>query len=109
MEIFIAGNYETMSKHAAAEGKKLIQYEKVPLLCTASGDTPVGLYEQLVRLINEDKMDICELNFVGLDEWVDMNGSDEGSCRFYLDEQLFNPLQIGKNKISFFDGRAKDL
>ena len=38
-----------------------------------------------------------------------MNGNDEGSCRFHLNNQLFNPLQIAEKQISFFDGRAKDL
>ena len=38
-----------------------------------------------------------------------MNGDDEGSCRFHLNNQLFNPLQVAENKISFFDGKAKDL
>lgn len=109
MEIFIADNYEEMSKRAAMAVKELIQSKKNPLLCTASGDTPAGLYKELINLINENHLDVSTWDFVGLDEWVGLNGSDEGSCRFYLDKQLFGPLQIAKDKISFFDGRANDL
>jgi galactosamine-6-phosphate isomerase len=38
-----------------------------------------------------------------------MNGNDEGSCRFHLNNQLFNPLHISENNICFFDGKTKDL
>ena len=47
-------------------------------------------------------------NFVGLDEWMGMNGTDEGSCRYHLDKQLFHRLKIKESQICFFDGRAKD-
>ena len=46
MEIFIADNYEEMSKQAATAVTELIQSKKNPLLCTASGDTPAGLYKE---------------------------------------------------------------
>jgi 6-phosphogluconolactonase/glucosamine-6-phosphate isomerase/deaminase len=38
-----------------------------------------------------------------------MNGNDQGSCRFYLNHQLLNPLRVPHNKIIFFNGRANDL
>ena len=38
-----------------------------------------------------------------------MNGTDEGSCRYHLNNDLFRPLEIAEDKIIFFDGRAKNL
>mgnify|MGYP001799336298 CR=1 FL=1 len=78
-------------------------------MCTASGDSPKGLYKALIKQVNENKIDISSWNFVGLDEWLGMNRNDEGSCRFHLNNDLFQPLHVEENKISFFDGRAKDL
>ncbi len=37
-----------------------------------------------------------------------MNGNDEGSCRYHLNNQLFHPLNVSENNIAFFNGRAKD-
>ena len=48
------------------------------------------------------------LNFIGLDEWLGMNGNDEGSCRYHLNNQLFHPLDVDEKNIAFFDGRAID-
>jgi glucosamine-6-phosphate isomerase len=109
MEIFIADTYTDLSKQAANDTVQLMQSRNNPLLCAASGDTPAGLYKEIVDKVNKNELDISEWSFVGLDEWVGMNGSDEGSCRFNLSEQLFQPLRITDNKISFFDGRANDL
>jgi galactosamine-6-phosphate isomerase len=109
MEIFIADTYQALSSRAAEDVIQLMRSRNNPLLCAASGDTPAGLYKEIVDKVNKTELDISNWSFVGLDEWVGMNETDEGSCRFNLNEQLFDPLKITRNKISFFDGRANDL
>jgi galactosamine-6-phosphate isomerase len=109
MELFINDTYELMSAKTARAVIDLIQSHKNPVLSPASGDSPIGLYRQLLNEVNKNETDISRCFFVGLDEWAGMNGNDEGSCRFHLNNQLFNPLQIAEKQIGFFDGRAKDL
>lgn len=109
MKIFISDTYETMSKQAAGDIISLTQAIKNPVLCTASGDTPAGLYNELITEVHQKKIDTSGWYFVSLDEWMGMNGDDEGSCRFHLNNQLFNPLQVAKDNIGFFNGREKDL
>jgi galactosamine-6-phosphate isomerase len=109
MQLFISDTYETMSAKAAEAVVQKISSQPKGLLSPASGDSPTGLYKELVNQLNNKKIDISGWKFVGLDEWLGMNGNDEGSCRFYLNNQLFNPLHISGNNICFFDGKAKDL
>jgi len=109
MKIFVADTYGTMSKQAADDLIQIMQSSKQPLICVASGDSPVGLYKEIVERAGRKELDVTGWLFVGLDEWVGMNGNDEGSCRYHLNHQLFHPLQIDDNKICFFDGRANDL
>jgi len=108
MKIIISNTYEAMSKKAADDITDLTQSLINPVLCTASGDSPAGLYKELIRQVNEKNIDVSGWYFVSLDEWLGMNGHDEGSCRFHLNNQLFHPLQVAENNIVFFDGRAKD-
>lgn len=108
MEIFISGTYDEMSIKAFNDLVTLLPAGKNPLLCTASGDSPTGLYKEFVRQNTNKQVDMFNWNFVGLDEWVGMNGTDEGSCRYHLDKQLFHRLKIKESQICFFDGRAKD-
>ena len=109
MKIFTGDTYQVMSGQAASDIISLTQTIKNPVLCTASGDTPAGLYKELVNEINQQKIDVSGWYFVSLDEWVGLNGGDEGSCRFHLNNQLFNPLQVAKDNIGFFDGKETDL
>jgi galactosamine-6-phosphate isomerase len=109
METFIADTYEQMSKQAANDVIGLMQSSTNKLLCTASGDTPAGLYKEIVEKVNNKELNMDDWKFVGLDEWAGMNGSDEGSCRYHLDKQFFYPLKIEEEKICFFDGRAANL
>lgn len=50
MKFFIGDTYEAMSKKAADDITALTQSLKNPILCTASGDTPAGLYKQLIKI-----------------------------------------------------------
>lgn len=105
MKIIVSDTYDDMSRKAAHDLLEIIHSKKNPVLCTASGDSPAGMYKELAKEINERKIDISGWLFVSLDEWAGMNGDDEGSCRFHLNNQLFNPLHVTENNIAFFDGK----
>lgn len=109
MNLFISNTYESMSAKAAEAVIQIMQSKRNPVLCPASGDSPKGLYKELIHDVSKFKKDISGWYFVGLDEWLGINGNDEGSCRFHLNNQLFNPLHISGNNICFFDGKTKDL
>jgi len=109
MKIFIADDYEQLSKMAADDLIELTAGKKEPVVCTASGDSPAGMYRELVQKVNNGQADVSNWKFLGLDEWTGLNGADEGSCRFHLNNQLFNPLNVPNEQIIFMDGRAADL
>lgn len=106
MNLFVYRTYESMSARAAESVIDIITSKKNAVLSTASGDSPAGLYKKLVAYILENNVDISSVSFIGLDEWLGMNGNDEGSCRYHLNNQLFRPLHVDEKNIIFFDGRA---
>lgn len=108
MEIITEESYQLLSQRAAHDLIALLAGKKNPLICLASGASPEGLYRELVFMVQKEALDISDWYFVGLDEWMGMNGSDEGSCRWHLDRQFFQPLHIQPEQICFFDGRAAD-
>jgi galactosamine-6-phosphate isomerase len=109
MNVQVFSTYEELSKQAAEDITQLLSHKETPLVCMASGDSPAGLYREIVKRVKEKKLDISHWYFVGLDEWMGMNENDEGSCRFHLNNQFFNPLQISNERICFFDGKAIDV
>jgi galactosamine-6-phosphate isomerase len=109
MKIIISNNYEIMSQKAYEDIVTIMQAASKPLICVASGDSPSGIYKNIVKGVGSNKINIDSWSFLGLDEWVGLNGNDEGSCRFHLNRELFTPLNIPTNRICFFDGAASDL
>lgn len=104
MKIVVNDSYEDMSRAAAVEILQLLRPLPSPLICIASGDTPAGLYRKMVDKVKKEKIDVSSWNYLGLDEWLGMNGYDEGSCRYYIDQQVFDPLNVPIKQIAFFDG-----
>lgn len=109
MKISIADSYNAMSKEALNTIIEMMKGRENPVICTASGDSPAGLYKELVASVSSNDADVSNWNFISLDEWAGMNENDNGSCRYHLNQQLFGPLKISKDRICFFDGRANDL
>ena len=108
MKIFVSEDYDEMCRLALDHILQLMGLKENPLICPASGDTPAGLYKKLVSDVEHKKIVVNNWLYVGLDEWMGMNASDQGSCRFHLNNQLFKPLNVTDSQISFFDGRVND-
>jgi galactosamine-6-phosphate isomerase len=106
MNIIVADSYAVMSQNAAAHVIDFMNQSTHPLICVASGDSPAGLYKELAEKVKRGELDIANWYFAGLDEWIGMNAEDQGSCRYILDQQLFQPLRVPENRICFFDGKA---
>jgi len=109
MKIFVSDTYETMSKQAAEAVIQLMQAGRRPVICAASGHSPEGLYREIIDRVDKKQLNVDNWLFLGLDEWVGMNASDQGSCRHHLDRELLDPLQVPAERICFFDGRAANL
>lgn len=109
MKLFIYDTYDGLSRRASEDLIGLMNSSRHPLLCIASGDTPAGLYKNIVEKFQKKELDISGWSFIGLDEWVGMNGENEGSCRYHLNQQFFIPLKIAGDKIFFLDGKKREL
>ena len=49
------------------------------------------------------------MQFISLDEWAGVPKSNTGSCYYFLNETIFEPLAIPESNIHCFDGTAADL
>src|ERR1035438_6305778 len=108
MEVVIQSSYSDLSTAAAETFINCMKSSAIPLCCIASGDSPVGLYKELSRRYMQRQLDISNWHFAGLDEWLGMDGTDEGSCRHMLDQFVTQPLHLSPQQTCFFNGRTKD-
>ena len=63
MKIFVADNYAKMSKQAAHDVIDMMQSRKDPLICTASGDSPAGLYKEIAEMSQQQTIKYFQLVF----------------------------------------------
>ncbi len=108
MTIKIFNDYSSLSRAAADLIVQYLQNKPQSLVCLASGHSPKGVFDCLIDDVKSNKLSLGQCTFVSLDEWIGIPASQKGSCRAMMDDDLFNPLQIDKSRIVFFDGMAKD-
>lgn len=82
---------------------------KDAVLGLATGSTPIPIYEELVKRHSEGKIDFQNTITFNLDEYVDIDYSNENSYHKFMETNLFNNININKEKTNFPDGNSSDL
>ncbi len=109
MQIDISDNYQELSEKVADVVINLVKKKKNAVITFPSGDSPLGLLRCLVKKAKDGVVDFSSCHFVGLDEWVGMDISDEGSCQHFMYNEFFIPLGIHPDQITYFDARSNNL
>lgn len=108
MAVRIYANYEVLSQAAAGEIVLQIKQKPDSVLCLAAGETPRLAYNLLPEIARKEGVDFSRCQFVGLDEWLGIPYTNEGSCSWFLWRNLFTPLGISPHQIKLFDGMTED-
>lgn len=109
MQIRVLGSYEEMSVATATFISSYVNSNPECLICLPSGDTPTRTLQLLVDYTQSGKVNFDKCRFVGLDEWVGMDKTIEGSCQHYIYNNFFYPLNIPQDHIRIFNATAVDL
>ena len=108
MKVQIVKNYEEMSKVAADMFAEVIANKKDCVLGLATGSTPIGMYDKLVEYYKEGKIDFSTVTSVNLDEYYPISPDNDQSYRYFMNTNLFDRVNINKDKTFVPDGQSKD-
>jgi glucosamine-6-phosphate deaminase len=109
MKIIKTKNYDEMSVKAADIFIKQIAASPNSFLGFATGSSVLGLYENLIKSHKNDNLDFSRIRTVNLDEYVGLDGTNDQSYRYYMNNNLFNHINIKPENTHIPDGLAKDL
>ncbi|MBU3158241.1 glucosamine-6-phosphate deaminase [Clostridium frigoris] len=109
MRIIVVDNYEEMSKRAALMVASQVTLKPDSVLGLATGDTPSGMYKELIKLYNKKEVDFKEVRTFNLDEYYGLNPENSQSYYKYMMNNLFNSINISTKNINMPDGMAKDV
>ena len=109
MTFITTDSYEALSRKAADIIFSQVILKPDCVLGLATGSSPIGTYKQLIeRNLNGD-VDFSKVTSVNLDEYVGLTGEDDQSYRYFMNNNLFNHINIDKNNTYVPNGCANDL
>ena len=72
------------------------------LICTATGNSPKGVYQEWVKAYRAEPKVFEQLKIIKLDEWGGIPMDDPGSCETFMQDEIISNLNIGRDRyISF--------
>lgn len=108
MKIYAGKDYNEMSRKAANIISAQIILKPDCVLGLATGSTPIGTYKQLTEWYNKGDLDFSQVKTINLDEYKGLSGDNDQSYRYFMDNQLFNNVNIDKNNTYVPDGLEED-
>ena len=109
MKLIVTKDYNELSKVAAKEMAEVIKHNNKSILGLATGGSPVGMYKELINMNKNGEIDFSNITTVNLDEYIGLSGEHPQSYRYFMNENLFNHINIDKNKTYVPNGLAKDI
>ena len=82
MKVIVAEDYAEASRKAADIIDKIVREEPECTLGLATGSSPAGMYQELVRRYREEGLDFSGIRSVNLDEYVGLDGTHPQSYCF---------------------------
>ena len=109
MKVIKVKNYEELSLMAASIIGAQVINKPDCVLGLATGSTPVGTYENLAKAYEAGVLDFSKVKSINLDEYCGLSGDNNQSYRYFMNDNLFNHVNIDKEKTFVPNGCAKDL
>jgi glucosamine-6-phosphate deaminase len=104
MVIIKVKDYEELSRKAAILVLNEILLDPYLTIGFATGSTPLGLYNELIKAHKEMRINFSEMSTFNLDEYYPINKEDPHSYYQFMFENLFNHINIDQSKLHFLDG-----
>ena len=108
MEVIICKTYEAMSRAAAEAVAGVLNAKPNAVLGMATGSTPLGVYQELVRMHKRGELDFSQCTTFNLDEYVGLPVTHEQSYHYFMHENFFKHVNIPPQNIHIPSGTTSN-
>lgn len=108
VNVVVTENYEEMSAAAANVIAEQLKAKPDSVLGLATGTTPIGLYAELVRACDAGEISFANAQSFNLDEYRGLPGTHDQSYRYFMQDNLFDHVDIDVEKTHVPDGSMED-
>ncbi len=109
MRIIITENYNDMSNVATDIIAAQLILNPDSVLGLATGSTPTGMYEGLVKLYNDGRIDFKDVVTFNLDEYCGLPDENDQSYHYFMDKNLLSKVNVAPENINIPSGVADDM
>ncbi len=109
MKVVVCENYEEVSQKAAEIFADRIKAKPDIVLGLATGGTPERMYAILAEKNKAGELDFSGVRTFNLDEYAGIEASHDQSYRYFMNDKLFNNINIKKENTRVLNGVAEDL
>ena len=96
MQVHVYRNPEEVAQAAAMIFAAEIARKPDAVIGLATGSTPVPTYQELIRLNRAGLIDFSRVRSFNLDEYIGLEETHPCSYRYFMNEQLFDHINIDK-------------
>lgn len=79
------------------------------VLGLATGGTPIATYQELIRMHKEDGLSFQSVTTFNLDEYIGLSADHPKSYRMFMQQELFDHIDIAPQNTYVPDGLADDV
>jgi glucosamine-6-phosphate deaminase len=109
MNIHTFKNEKELNEAGAGIITGLVQMQPSAVLGLATGGTPVGIYEELVKAHKKGRVSFKKTTTFNLDEYVGLPEDHLESYHAYMRHHFFDHIDLPKNQANLPDGNASNL
>lgn len=108
MIIYKESDYKELSKRAAKIFAEVIAQNPTGTFGFATGGTPVGTYEELIRMHKAGEINLSALTAFNLDEYYPISKTDPQSYAYFMAQNLFDAVGLPQENRNIPNGEADD-
>lgn len=108
MQIVILDTPAEVAEYGVARFIELLARKPEAVLGLATGSTPIRLYECLIRHYKQGEVSFRQARTFNLDEYLGLAGDHPQSYRHFMDQHLFEHIDINRARTHVPDGAADD-
>ena len=109
MNILKVRDYNELSIKAAVLATAQISRKKNTVLGLPTGQTPMGMYQELIKKFQKREIDFSQVLTFNLDEYYGLSPEHPQSYNYYMWQTFFNNINIKKENVFIPDGVTKDV
>lgn len=107
MKVIKVKNYDEVSAEAFKVMKEVVANKPEAVLGLATGSSPIGLYENMIKDHKENGTSYAKCQSFNLDEYVGIDHNHSQSYWTFMHENLFHGIDLPEDKIHVPYGNTK--